>query len=41
MDVFVDEVRQLLIELEGQIDAIFHIIIREDEPVGRVRARRA
>ena len=40
MNVFVDEVGQRLIELEIQIDPVLHIIVRENEPVGRVQPAR-
>ena len=41
MNVFIDEVGQGLIELEVQIDTVLDIIMRENEPIGRVRARPA
>ena len=37
MNVFVDEVRQRLIELEVQIDTVLDIIVRENEPIGRIQ----
>ena len=40
MNVFVDEVGQGLIELEIQIDTVLHVIVRENEPVGRVQPAR-
>src|SRR5262245_26833341 len=40
MDVFVDQVCQCVIELKIQIDPILHIIMRENEPIGRVRPAR-
>ena len=41
MDVFVDELGQGLVELEVEIDPVLDVIVREDQPVGRVRARPA
>ena len=40
MDVFVDQVRQCVIELKIQIDPVLHIIMWENEPIGRVRPAR-
>src|ERR1019366_8893566 len=40
MDVFVDEIGQGLVELEVEIDAVLHIIMRENEPVGHVQPAR-
>ena len=40
MNVFVDEVGQRLIELEVQIDSVLHVIMRENEPIGRVQPAR-
>ena len=40
MNEFVDQVRQRLIEFEVQIDVVFHVIIREDKPVRRLKSAR-
>ncbi len=37
LNVFIDEVRQGLIELEAEIDTVLHIIVRENQPIGRVQ----
>jgi hypothetical protein len=36
MNVYVNQVRQRLIELEIQVNPIFHIIVRKHEPIRRV-----
>ena len=40
VNVFIDEVRQGLIEFEVQIDTVLDIIMRENEPIGRVEPAR-
>src|SRR5262249_48371423 len=37
MNIFVDQIRQHLIKLEIQIDAIFYVIVWENEQIGRVQ----
>src|SRR5262245_3999776 len=37
MDVFVDQIRQCVIELKIQIDPVLHIVMRENQPIGRAR----
>ena len=40
MNVFIDEVGQRLIELEVQIDSVFHVVVRKNQPIGRVQPAR-
>ena len=37
LNVFIDEVRQGSIELEAEIDTVLHIVVRENQPIGRVQ----
>ena len=40
MDIFVDELGQRIVELEVEINPVLDVIVREDEPVGRVQPAR-